>query len=87
MYSYFNVHSFTDNKTRWTQHDTNTKLDGRISDITQWKETLSRTLTDTEKNIEKVCSYTPAHCYKCTHKYILTLTDPPPTAYRAQGAL
>ena len=44
----------TDNKTRWTQHSTNTNLDGRIRDISDWKETLTRTLADTDNEIEKV---------------------------------
>ena len=44
----------TDNKTRWTQHSTDTNLDGRIRDISDWKETMTRTLTDTDNEIEKV---------------------------------
>ncbi|XP_064382197.1 tektin-2-like [Halichondria panicea] len=62
----------TDNKTRWTQHDTNTKLDGRISEITQWKENLSRTLTDTEKEIEKLTE-TKERCEKALEEKALPL--------------
>lgn len=51
------VQNETDNKTRWTQHNTNTKLDGRIGDVSDWKETLTRTLTDTENEIEKMTEH------------------------------
>lgn len=42
----------TDCHTRWTQHDTNTKLEKRIDDINEWKEALERCLGDTHKEIE-----------------------------------
>ena len=60
------THTHTENKTRWTQHDTDTRLVNRIGDVTNWKDTLTRTLTDTEKEIEKVsyCNivYSTMHC-------------------------
>ena len=49
MYAYF-----TENKTRWTQHDNDTRLDVRIGDIHNWMDTLSKTLHDTEEEIDKV---------------------------------
>lgn len=62
---------FADNKTRWTQHDTNTKLAVRIRSITEWKDTLSRTLSNTEEEIDKVIIgvLTICHCY-CLLKYL-----------------
>lgn len=42
----------TDNHTRWTQHDSNTKLEKRIDDINEWKESLERCLGDTDKEIK-----------------------------------
>lgn len=42
----------TENHTRWTQHDTNTKLDKRIDDINEWKEALQRCLDNTQREIE-----------------------------------
>lgn len=51
----YNSYGFTaENKTRWTQHDNDTRLDGRIGDIQSWMETLSKTLGDTEEEINKV---------------------------------
>ncbi len=44
----------TENHTRWTQHDTNTKLEKRIDDINEWKEALERCLADTDKEIESL---------------------------------
>eukprot|EP00794_Sanderia_malayensis_P004861 gene4861-5500_t len=44
----------TENHTRWTQHDTNTKLEKRIDDINEWKEALERCLNDTDKEIESL---------------------------------
>lgn len=41
----------TDNHTRWTQHDTNTKLEKRIDDINLWKESLEKCLNDTDAEI------------------------------------
>ena len=47
----------TDNHTRWTQHDTNTKLEKRIDDINEWKEALDRCLKDTEVEIDALQSH------------------------------
>ena len=41
-------------KTRWTQHTNNSNLQQRISDITTWKETLEKTLSDTEKEMDQL---------------------------------
>ena len=41
----------TDNHTRWTQHDSNTKLEKRIDDINEWREALERCLDDTQREI------------------------------------
>jgi len=34
------LQNLTENKTHWTQHDTETKLQERIADINSWKNTL-----------------------------------------------
>ena len=41
----------TDNHTRWTQHDSNTKLEKRIDDINEWRESLERCLSETDTEI------------------------------------
>jgi len=41
----------TENQTRWTQHDSNTKLEKRIDDINLWKESLEKCLQDTDTEI------------------------------------
>ena len=41
----------TDNHTRWTQHDSNTKLEKRIHDINNWKKSLERCLAETDNEI------------------------------------
>lgn len=41
----------TDNHTRWTQHDSNTKLEKRIHDINNWKRSLERCLAETDAEI------------------------------------
>jgi len=41
----------TANKTKWEQHDNNTRLDDRIDDITVWKEDLNRIIKDTNEEI------------------------------------
>ena len=41
----------TDNHTRWTQHDSNTKLEKRIHDINNWKKSLERCLAETDAEI------------------------------------
>lgn len=45
---------FVENKTRWTQHDNDTRLEVRIGDIQNWMDTLSKTLHDTEEEIDRV---------------------------------
>ena len=34
------LRNLTENKTRWTQHETETNLQDRVKDITTWKNTL-----------------------------------------------
>ena len=41
----------TDNHTRWTQHDSNTKLEKRIDDINDWRKSLERCLAETDEEI------------------------------------
>lgn len=41
----------TANKTKWDQHDNNTRLADRVDHIRAWKETLEKTLADIEKEI------------------------------------
>ena len=43
-----------ESRTRWTQHDNDTRLDVRTSDIKNWIDTLAKTLHDTEEEIDKV---------------------------------
>ena len=45
---------FVENKTRWTQHDNDTRLEVRIGDVQNWMDTLSKTLHDTEEEIDRV---------------------------------
>ncbi len=41
----------TDNKTKWDQHDNNTRLADRVDIIRKWKDTLERTLGELDKEI------------------------------------
>ncbi len=41
----------TDNKTKWDQHDNNTRLADRVDMIRKWKDTLERTLGELDKEI------------------------------------
>lgn len=41
----------TDNKTKWDQHDNNTRLGDRIDIIRKWKDILDRTLAELDKEI------------------------------------
>lgn len=41
----------TDNHTRWTQHNSNTKLEKRIDDINDWRKSLEKCLADTDNEI------------------------------------
>ena len=42
----------TTNKTKWDQHDNQTRLDDRIWDVGRWKIALERTLNDINKEID-----------------------------------
>ena len=44
----------TENRTRWTQHGTDTSLKERASNIQNWKDILQKHLEDTEIEIGKV---------------------------------
>ena len=39
---------------RWTQHDTNTKLEKRIDDIDEWTKSLERCLKETDAEINQL---------------------------------
>ena len=41
----------TENRTRWTQHTSNTSVQNRVGEIENWVKTLEKTLTDVEKEI------------------------------------
>ncbi|CAH1773590.1 unnamed protein product [Owenia fusiformis] len=41
----------TDNKTKWDQHDNNTRLADRVDQIRKWKDILEKTLADLDKEI------------------------------------
>ncbi|XP_013390065.1 tektin-2-like [Lingula anatina] len=41
----------TDNRTKWDQHDNNTRLSDRVDDIRKWKEILEKCLADLDKEI------------------------------------
>lgn len=47
----------TESKTQWTQHSTDTNLQSRIGDIHNWKDTLEKTLADTETEIDKLSEH------------------------------
>lgn len=44
---------FSENKTDWTQHGTDSQLEYRIKDIEEWKRTLTTTLHNVEAEIDK----------------------------------
>jgi len=41
----------TANQTKWDQHDNETRLDDRINDINEWNKVITRTIADTEEEI------------------------------------
>ena len=41
----------TDNHTCWTQHDSNTKLEKRIDDLNEWRQSLEGCLSETDTEI------------------------------------
>lgn len=41
----------TSNKTKWDQHDNNTRLADRVDHIRQWKEVLERTVSELDREI------------------------------------
>ena len=41
----------TENHTRWTQHDSNTKLEKRIDDVNDWRKSLERCRAETDQEI------------------------------------
>ena len=40
--------------TKWTQHTNDTSLHSRIDNISDWKDILQKTLSDTEKEIDQL---------------------------------
>ena len=46
--------SLTDVTTKWTQHDSDTHLYNRHSDVTDWKNTIDATFTKTEREMEQL---------------------------------
>lgn len=42
----------TESHTKWTQHESNTKIEKRIDDINEWKVSLERCLEETDKEIQ-----------------------------------
>jgi len=44
----------TDNHTRWTQHESDTKLEKRIDDINEWRKSLEKCLKDTDNEINSL---------------------------------
>lgn len=44
----------TYNKTEWGTHDNTTRLSNRIDDIEKWRETIEKTLADTDEEIAKL---------------------------------
>ena len=52
-----NFHHDAENRTRWTQHDNDTRLDVRIGDIHNWMDTLAKTLHNTEEEIDKLSEH------------------------------
>lgn len=47
----------TENCTLWTQHDNDTRLDIRTGEIQNWIDTLTKTLHDTEEEIDKLSEH------------------------------
>lgn len=41
----------SDNHTRWTQHDSDTRMEERIDDVNTWKKALDKCLSDTDEEI------------------------------------
>ena len=41
----------SDNHTRWTQHDSDTRMEERIDDVNTWKKALEKCLKDTDEEI------------------------------------
>ena len=52
--------SCLENRTGWTQHDSNTSVKNRVGEIENWVKSLEKALTDVEKEIGLVRS-----CYSC----------------------
>ena len=48
------IFKFSDATTKWTQYDTDTHLHNRLSDVTDWKNTVDTTLTKTEREMDQL---------------------------------
>jgi len=64
----------TANKTKWEQHDNNSRLDDRIDGITVWKEDLNRVIKDTNEEINALEDKKDS-VEKCLHEKWLVNTD------------
>lgn len=45
---------YIDHATRWTQYRSDCNITHRVTNITNWKDTLAKTLSDTETEIDKL---------------------------------
>lgn len=48
------MHIIPDHATRWTQYRTDSNITHRVSNISNWKDSLARTLSDTETEIDNL---------------------------------
>lgn len=44
----------SDNHTRWTQHDSDTRMEERLDDVTTWRKSLEKCLEDTDEEIRRL---------------------------------
>lgn len=44
----------SDNHTRWTQHDSDTRMEERIDDVNTWRKSLEKCLSDTDEEIRRL---------------------------------
>ena len=69
---------YSENVTRWTQHETDNSLKDRVSDIQSWRLSLTKTLQDTEDEIAAVsyCAVTAkqtcSYCQFSAHYDVVT---------------
>lgn len=44
----------SDNHTRWTQHDSDTRMEERLDDVSTWRKSLEKCLSDTDEEIRRL---------------------------------